>query len=137
MTEAEILTEIAVHGDRIWAIMQYWTSVCFGLLIAAHLTAARVSGYVIAIFLILYSIFTFQLMTMLRFDMKVIQAGIMELERLADSGETLGLTAQAVVENGPVAHDTWYTLLLRRVTGVGMFIATIAYPIYCHRKANR
>jgi hypothetical protein len=45
MTEAEILAGLAAHGDRVWSVMQYWTSVSFGLLIAAHFAAERINKY--------------------------------------------------------------------------------------------
>jgi len=54
MTEADILAQITAYGDQISASMQYWTSVSFGVLVAAHLTRGQVSGFIVAVALIFY-----------------------------------------------------------------------------------
>ncbi len=136
MTEAEILAELTSHGDRIWSIMQYWTSISFAVLIAAHLTAARISWIVIAIFLLIYVLVTFQFAVMIRFDVELIKAGISELMTRSENGQ-LTLLSQAAIDKGPLANETLATRLLRRAVGLGMFVATLTYPIYCKLKAGK
>ena len=135
MTEAEILAELTSHGDRIWSIMQYWTSISFAVLVAAHLTAARISWIVIAIFLVIYVLVTFQFAVMLRFDMDMIRAGLSELMVRSENGQ-LTLLSQGAIEQGPLANDTPTLKVLRNAVGLGMFTVTIFYPIYCKLKAE-
>ena len=136
MTEAEILADLTSHGDRIWSIMQYWTSISFAVLIAAHLTAARISWLVIAIFLVIYVLVTFQFSVMLRFDMEMIRAGVRELMVRSENGQ-LTLLSQAAIEQGPLANDTPTLKFIRNAVGLGMFAATVSYPIYCKLKTDQ
>ena len=86
MNENEILEHMALHGDRVWSNLQFWTSVSFGLLIAAHIAAANVSKSVLAAILVLYMFFTATFMGMVLYDIEVIRAGGMQLKMLADAG---------------------------------------------------
>lgn len=123
MTEAEVLAEVTSHGDRIWSIVQYWSSISFGLLIAAHITAHRTALSVLVTFLALYTLFTIQLWGMLRFDFQVISAGIDQLRSMANSDE-LSAMGTSVIRHGPTANDNVYTIGLRWIIGLGLFLAT-------------
>ena len=136
MTEVEILSEMTTHGDRIWSILQYWTGVCFGILVAAHLTAWRVSLIVIAVFLTVFSLFTLQLVNMLTYDMGVIRAGAVELASMADKGADLGSIARTVLSSSPAVSNDPYAIFLRYSVLPAMFIVTLAYPIYCYFKSG-
>ncbi len=47
MTEAEVLAQVVSYADQVSANMQYWTSVPFAVLVAAHLTRGQVSGVIL------------------------------------------------------------------------------------------
>ena len=137
MSEFEILAESAIHHDRTWSIVQYWTSVTFGLFIAAHIAAARVHVFVLASFLILYVIFSVSSAQMFLFDIEMYRACVLQLKALADSGETLSLIGQTAIEQAPALKSDSYGILFRRLGLGGTFFAAIVYPIYCHRTGRR
>lgn len=134
MNENEILEHMALHGDRVWSNLQFWTSVSFGLLIAAHIAAANVSKSVLAAILVLYMFFTATFMGMVLYDIEVIRAGGMQLKMLADAGAQLSLISQATLDHGPVLNDSWYKSIVRQGMAVGLFLVTLLYPIHCYRK---
>ena len=137
MTETEILEQMVIHGDRVWSILQFWTSVSFGLLIAAHIAAANVSKFVLVVILVLYTLFTTMFIGMVLYDLEVILAGGMQLEMLAEAGAQLSLISQATLEHGPLTNDTWYMRLLRQSIAAGLFLVTLIYPIICYRKRDQ
>ena len=55
----EMLAEAGAAQDRMWMIMQYWTSVSFGLLIAAYLAAARIASVALYSLVAVYCSFSY------------------------------------------------------------------------------
>jgi hypothetical protein len=131
MTEADILAQITVYAEQISANMQYWTSVSFGVLVAAHLTKGQVSGVIIAFALIFYAGFTWLMASTTLFQIGIIKSGVLALAQLAESGQTLSLIGEEAIRSGPLANTTASTLFARRAVLLGMFLLTCAYPIYC------
>ena len=131
MTEADILAQITAYGDQISASMQYWTSVSFGVLVAAHLTRGQVSGFIVAVALIFYIGFTWLIASTMLFALGMIRSSVLALLQLAESGQTLSLIAEQAIRNGPVFTATASILIARRAVLLGMFLLTCAYPIYC------
>ena len=125
MTETEIVGQLAVHGDRIWSILQYWTSVSFGILVAGHFAANRIHWSVLILFSALYSAFSNACLDMFYFDASTIQAGLHQLQSMADSGEALGQIAQNFIENSPLANQTSLTRIFWRFMGLGLFLMTL------------
>lgn len=136
MTEAQILVDMGVHGDRVWSIMQFWTSVSFGILIAAHFAAERLNLFVLVVILLLYTSFSLSLARMLQFDQGIIFAGIQQLQLLAQSG-SLSLVGQKVLATSPLVSDTSFFVLLRMFMTLGLFITTIVYSIYSFLQAKQ
>lgn len=137
MTEAEIMSQLMNNGSRVWSITQYWTGISFTVIAASHLTRGQVSAPVTTCFLLFYVLFSIVLWEMTRFDMAVIRGAIAELRALADSGHTLGATATAFLENAPLAHPTTLKTSVRAFSVYGMFLMTLAYPLYCQLKYRR
>ena len=137
MNEIEILQLMAMHDDKAWSVLQFWTSVSFGLLIAAHFAAANVSRFVLVVVLVLYIFFTAQSWGMIRFDVQAIKAGGRQLEILTDEGAKLSLISRATLDYGPALNDPWYTRILRQGMALGLFLVTLFYPIHCYRKRSR
>jgi hypothetical protein len=134
MTEAEILADIASHGDRVWAILQYWTSVSFGLLVASHFAAEQVNKYALIALLLIYSFFTFTLYQMLHFDQGMILSALAQFETMVDAGASLSLVAQNIIVTSPMASVTPFDRAIRVLMGAGLYFVSIIYPIYCHWK---
>ena len=134
MTEAEILEQLATHGDRVWSIVQYWTSVSFAMLIAGHFAADRVHWLVLIWFGLLYAAFTLTFVSMAVFDGQVIRAGLVQLQGIGGEGRELGLIGQTFVTDAPLQNPG----VIRRIAGLlmffGLFFTTLVYPAYCHFK---
>ena len=128
---------MAIHGDRVWSNLQFWTSVSFGLLIAAHIAATNVSKSVLAVILVLYMLFTTTFLRMILYDMEVIRAGGMQLEMLADAGAQLSLMSRTTLDHGPLLNETWYTSIPSYGMVGGLLLVTLLYPIHRHRKRNQ
>ena len=136
MTEAEILAQLAVHGDRLWSILQYWTSVSFGMLIAGHFAADRMHWLALVLFCTLYILFSRNCLSMIVFDASVIRAGLDQLQSMADAGEPLGHIAQNFIDNAPLNNSSQGKYWATRAMAGGMFLSTLAYPAYCHFKSR-
>lgn len=136
MSEAEILAQINSVGEFLWSLMQYWTSVSIGVLIGSHFVASRLNGVIIALFLLIYVLFTIQIVLLLRVQMHSLQGLALDLRQLADSGNTLSNAAITWLKYAPVANDSLLAKLGRQVMAIAMFLATIFYPIYCKRIAR-
>ncbi len=137
MNEVEILQILSIYNDRAWSHLQFWTSVSFGLLIAAHFAAANVSRSVLVVVLVLYILFTATIIPVIRFETQAIIAGGSQLEMLADEGAKLSLISRAALDYGPLLNDTWYTRIPRQGMVLGLFLVTLFYPIQCYRKRTR
>ncbi len=136
MTEADLLSQLSSFGDFLWSLMQYWTSISVGILIASHFVASRLNGFILAIFIIIYTVFTVQIVTLMQLELQAIKGIFMDLEIMAGKGVALSNTARQILEHSPVANDTLINQLIRLVMTGGMFLITISYPIYCKRRAE-
>lgn len=136
MTEADLLSQLSSFGDFLWSLMQYWTSISVGILIASHFVASRLNGFILAIFIIIYTVFTVQIVTLMQLELQAIKGIFMDLEIMAGKGVALSNTARQILEHSPVANDTLINQLSRLVMTGGMFLITISYPIYCKRRAE-
>jgi hypothetical protein len=136
MTEADLLSQLSSFGDFLWSLMQYWTSISVGILIASHFVASRLNGFILAIFIIIYTVFTVQIVTLMQLELQAIKGIFMDLEIMAGKGVALSNTARQILEHSPVANDTLINQLFRLVMTGGMFLITISYPIYCKRRAE-
>ena len=131
MTEAEILEQMTSNGARFWSVLQYWTSVCFAVLVAAHLTRGKVGGAVVGIFLIFYAGFSMLILGMITLDIEMIRGGLTALEELTASGSTLSPLSRAALEHGPIRNTSMFTQVSGSLTLLGMFALTLGYPVFC------
>ena len=137
MTEVELLAQQSSAGDFLWSLLQYWTGVSMGVLIAAHLAASRLGWVIIAIFLVTYIAFSFQVAGLVRLNVEIIRGTILEFQSLSDQGIALGRPAQAFLEYSPLANQTWLGRTGSVVMGYGMFLITCVYPISVKLKAEK
>ena len=136
MSEAEMLSQINSVGEFLWSLMQYWTSVSIAVLIGSHFVASRLNAIIIALFLLIYILFTVQIGLLLRVQMQALQGLAMDLRQLTDSGISLSNTATNWLKYAPVANDSALGQLGRQAMALAMFVATVSYPIYCKRNAS-
>ena len=136
MTEAEIVAQMATHGDRVWMVLQYWTSISFAVLVASHLTKGQVNGWVVAIALIFYAAFSWLMSTMIVFDGEVVSGGLAALNQMKADGHSLNAVSEAFLHHAPLTTDSDLRRTVRVGTVIGMFALTCAYPIYCHYTAK-
>jgi hypothetical protein len=137
MTEAELVAQMAAHGDRLWSITQYWTSVSFGILIAGHFAADRIHWSILVFFGLLYLAFSDACYGMLVFDSGAIRAGLDQLQSMVDDGEPLGHIGKNFIENAPLNNQTLGTELRSAFMALGLLLTTLAYPAYCHVRSRK
>jgi hypothetical protein len=137
MTEVELLAQQASAGSLLWSLLQYWTGVSMGVLIAAHLAASRLSWVIIAILLVVYITFTFSIVGLVRLNIEMIRGTILDIQSLSDQGIALGRPAQALLEYAPVTNQTWLGRTASLVMFLGMFLITCVYPISVKLKAGK
>jgi hypothetical protein len=136
MTEADLLEQLNSTGAFLWSLVQYWTSVSFGILIGAYLAAKRINAYFLGAFILVYVVFTAQITGLMTLQIETIRGIIIDLRAIEDSAVGLSNTAMAVLEHSPVANDTAISQFLRLAMFVGMFFITVSYPIYCKLKPD-
>ena len=136
MTEAEVLTEILEIGNQMSANIQFWISVTFGVLVAAHLTKGQVNSFVIAVSLIFYTGFTWIMGSMLLFEAEMIRSGVFTLAEMAQDGEKLSQMSEQAIKHGPLATASKTEVTARSAVLFGMYLLTCAYPIYCYCTAK-
>ena len=136
MSEAEILAQINSVGEFLWSLLQYWTSVSIGVLIGSHFVASRLNSVIIALFLLIYVLFTIQIALLLRVQMHALHGLALDLRQLAENGNALSNAAVNWLNYAPVSSDSLWAKIGRQALGAAMFVATISYPIYCKRNAK-
>jgi hypothetical protein len=112
------------------------TSVSFGVLIAAHLAAKRLSWIILIGFIALYTIFTHNVGQITTLHLKTIEAIAADLRLLAESGVALSNTSLSFLENSPLLRETVVDTTARSILGYGLFIITIGYTLYCKFKSE-
>ena len=130
MTEYEILYLLSETYDRVWELIQYWSSVSFGYLILAHVAAPRLNLIIIAVLSILYVAFSVQMSGLLLAHNGFILA---YTESLNELSKTVGL------ENPAAIHAVEYqpSFIGAIVSLYGTFLAALCYlPYSYHRGKN-
>jgi len=127
MTEADLLVEFATRTDRIWDITQWWASVTFGVLLAAHVGANSLNKPLVVIILSLFTLFTAWVAQIVWAN--VVGVGAVKLA-LNDISRDLGPVGRLVLEDS--GADRGITMALAVTL---TYIATIFYILYRFRKA--
>ena len=131
MGEVSILNEIAIRTEIQWSIVQWWASITFALLLAAHLASHVLTKVLVGIALALYSLFSLGVAQVLSFNDSVVQAALGELQILLDES-TLSLIGQAILDD--------YNSGIRGITLLGTLVvayfSTIFFVIYSYRSGK-
>lgn len=124
MTEAELLSEYALRIDRIWSMAQWWASITFAVLLAAHLGVRTLNRPIVSIIILLYTTFTVFVFLTIRANAKnviAVKDSLLELEELTVLG------AQMTGEGGAsYLALIWYAILALT------YLSTIYYTFYCY-----
>lgn len=132
MTEYEILYLMSEVFDRIWALIQFWSSVSFGYLVLAHVAARRLNVMIVLVLSLLYIAFSAQMLELLITHSRYVSGYQQELQELS---ETVGLDSQAAVHANEYSPQYWGAT----VSLFGTFLAALMYLPYCYytsRNAN-
>ena len=131
MTIAQLLSELSSSQERIWAIIQYWSSVSFGLIIAMHVIQTQLKWTIVSALLIIYSAYSnFCLSYANQANIQAIgayQQASALLAELQAQGEDLTMMREALEAGFSNAE---FSLISVIVAAIGLFLITIAYTIY-------
>ena len=128
MTEYEIAYFISEHVNRIWDVMQYWSSISFGLIALCHVAAKRITLPICIILSILYisfSIFSFNIQVMNDF---ITHQYMDDLRALLTQGNLATAGAQALINTDP----TELQMLAIRFVSIGTFISSLFFLWYSY-----
>jgi hypothetical protein len=125
VTEAELLVEFGSIVDRIWNILQWWASITFAVLLASHVGASSLNKPIVAIMLLLYTLFSLYAGEIVLTNTEMQNAIRAALELQRDSLSTLG---QSVL-----IYDETALKIIGSATILTTYISTILYVLYCYR----
>lgn len=127
MTEADLLVEFATRTDRIWDITQWWASVTFGVLLAAHVGVNSLNKLIIFIILLLFTLFTVWVAQIVWANL--VGVGAVKLA-LNDISSALSPVGKLVLEDSGVNRG------ITMIVAVSLtYLATVFYILYHFRKA--
>lgn len=125
MSEAEILEQLFSLYDRYWVIVQWWASVLFALIAAAHLPSEKINPFPLVSILVLYTAYSLWLCSFLDYKLAIMFGLFGELNSLLHSGEiTKG--GREVLEQPSVR----YGLILGWTSLPVTFCACAGYLLY-------
>lgn len=129
MTEYEILYLMSEAFDRIWALIQFWSSVSFGYLVLAHVAAPRLNVMIVLVLSLLYIAFSAQMLELLITHTGYVGGYLQEIKELS---ETVGLESQAAVH----ANEYKPQFLGATISLFGTFTAALLYLPYCYYRSK-
>jgi hypothetical protein len=131
MTEAEITLQISEYLNRIWVLQQWWASISIGVLIMAHLAAARLNPLLLVISLGLYTSYTLYMAQMAADNVQSVFALARDLQVMIDAGEVSSYNAHEQVDIINANPVLYY------VTFIGTYVSVIAYLVYSYLRVRR
>ncbi|MBT4518975.1 MAG: hypothetical protein HOC23_03130 [Halieaceae bacterium] len=129
MTEAELLSLLSEAIDRVWALLQWWASISFGLLLVAHLAGEKLNRFLVILLASLYCGFTGLIYGMVLKNSGAAEATYIDLEALAAANTPITATAQFLLQNQSQTLE-----FLLPMTMIGTFAGTLGYLFYCYRE---
>tara|TARA_B100001540_G_scaffold225559_1_gene199757 strand:+ start:2806 stop:3216 length:411 start_codon:yes stop_codon:yes gene_type:complete len=129
MTEAELLAEYALRIDRVWSMAQWWASVTFAVLLAAHLGVRTLNRPIVTIIIFLYTVFTAFVALTIYANSENILAIKSSLRVLED----LTLLGSRMAGEGGAGYLSLLWFLILSLT----YLATVYYTLYCYFSRNK
>ena len=128
MTEAELVLELGLNLERGWGMVQWWVSITFAVLLAAHLGAKYLNNIFVSIIVVLYSLLSFVVAQVFLSYMRMVFASARSLKTLSEQVELSGVGNHLISGNSSLLGvSLWITLLLT-------FLMTNFYVVYSFRK---
>ena len=128
MTEAELLMFASEAIDRLWSLLQWWASISFGLLLVAHIASSRIGAYLAVLVPLLYTCFSFGVVTMIRRNLGIVESVYKDLRVLQAADIELSITAEYMVQGSGIAGSLLIPLAL-----LATYIGVVGYFIYSYR----
>ena len=67
----------------------------------------------------------------------MIRAGLDQLQLITDEGKSMSLLGQALLDYAPLNNSTAISSIATFLAFMGMFFASLAYPLYCQLKFRK
>ena len=136
MSEAEIIYAFTIRAELLWSLVQWWASITFGLLIAAHLGAGSIKLPLIILGILLYTIFSFGMYGSFNQNIGILASALTQLSSYSESAP-IGEISQYLLANS--ASEENKVNLFRTCIIVTYFFTTL-YVLYSYlssQKANQ
>ena len=130
MTLAELLSELGASQERIWFILQYWSSVSFGLIVGMHIIRNKLHWVVVSILLSVYSAYSFFCLIWISQANRLAngaadQAAARFIE-LQNQGEDVGILYEAFTASSGIGSSG----IVGSIAMIGLFASTVSYTVY-------
>ncbi len=130
MTEYEIASMISEYANRMWQIIQFWSSVSFGLIAICYLAQNRLSLLINSVITILYIAFSIFVFSMQAMNESVIAGFLQDLQVMIEQGGLQSSGAAAILSSKPSLGQ----ILIIRFASIGTFIGTLFFLWYTYWK---
>ncbi len=127
MTEVELLELISTRGERIWSLVEWWSSVSFAVMAAAYLGSGKLNRTIISLITIMYTVVFLATIQALGNQFDFVATAYEQLADIAAS-ESLGIVSNAALERQGSRYPIEPVLLF------GGYFFTIGFMIYCYKK---
>lgn len=132
MNEAELLLIASEALDRMWALLQWWASISFGLLVVAYIAPDRVGIYLAGLISVLYTLFSIGVGGIAQRNLGIVESVYEDLRILQDGGVELTMTAKYMISDDGIVTSLALPLAVALTYG-----GILGYFIYSYRKTQR
>lgn len=125
MTEADIITQLSAAYDRTWTMVQWWASISFLVIAAAHFASHKLNLLLVSVITVLYISYSLWMYRWGNYHGFIINGFYADLIRLVDSGHVLSTGAVNYMSVSSDGLAVWF----RQVALIGTFLCTIYYLV--------
>lgn len=125
MSESEIVYQLSELYNRYWTILQWWTGTSFILIGVSHIASRNLNRIMVAILVLLYSLFTFWLSNFTQSNIFAMEGFIKDLTILEKSASLVTFGAKGYLEG-----YRQLSLLATVSTLFSMYLCTVGFLIY-------
>ena len=125
MSESEIVYQLSELYNRYWTILQWWTGTSFILIGVSHIASRNLNRIMVAILVLLYSLFTFWLSNFTQSNIFAMEGFIKDLTILEKSASLVTFGAKGYLEG-----YRQLSLLTALSTLFSMYLCTVGFLIY-------
>jgi len=125
VSESEIVYQLSELYNRYWTILQWWTGTSFILIGVSHIASRNLNRIMVAILVLLYSLFTFWLSNFTQSNIFAMEGFIKDLTILEKSASLVTFGAKGYLEG-----YRQLSLLATVSTLFSMYLCTVGFLIY-------